>query len=32
MVQQKTGGPLLIQHEGLKLTCDFEKWEKSLSP
>jgi hypothetical protein len=31
MVYQKTGGPLLIQHDGRRLTYDFEKWEKSES-
>jgi hypothetical protein len=32
MVHQKTGGPLMIQHDGRRLTYDFEKWEKSESP
>ncbi len=32
MVYQKTGGPLMIQTDGLRLTYDFEKWQKSESP
>jgi hypothetical protein len=31
MVHQKTGGPLIIGHNGKKLTYDFEKWEKTES-
>jgi hypothetical protein len=29
MVHQKTGGPLIIEHNGKKLIYDFEKWEKT---
>jgi hypothetical protein len=32
MVHQKTGGPLMIQHDGRRLTYDFENWRKSESP
>lgn len=31
MVFQKTGGPLIIEHDGKKLIYDFEKWEKTES-
>ena len=27
-VYQKTGGPLLIQHDGRRLTYDFDKWTR----
>ena len=28
-VHQKTGGPLMIRHQGRQLTYDFEKWTRS---
>jgi hypothetical protein len=31
MVHQKTGGPLMIQLHGRRLTYDFEKWSKTES-
>ena len=32
MVAQKTGGPLIIEHAGHRLTFDFETWEKREPP
>lgn len=31
-VYQKTGGPLLIQHDGRRLTLDFENWTRTETP